>query len=309
MSDQSRILVTGADGFVGQHLVPFLATQGYTVVAASRAPATFENPNVVNVELPDLSKPLDWSPLLNQCDVVIHLAGIAHKFALDELYDRVNNQSTAALARASSRCGIQHLIFVSSIAAQSGSFSDHELTELDPPKPNNAYGRSKLAAEKAVRASGVPFTILRPVVIYGHGEKGNFAAIHKISRLPIPLPFGALTAKRSVLSIDNFNSAIATVLTQPLAKDTMFIVSDPTPVTVADLIAQYRATLGRSPHLFPVSEKWLGRCLKLLGQSSTWERIGRPLVASPDKLLEIGWIPNASALSATQDQIAEDRVL
>lgn len=306
MSDKGRILVTGADGFIGQHLVPFLAKQGYTVVAASRAPAAFENPNIVNTELPDLSKPFDWSPLLNQCDVVIHLAGIAHKFAVDELYDRVNHHATAALARASSSCGIKHLIFVSSIAAQSGSFSDHELTETDPPRPNNAYGRSKLAAEKAVRKSGVPFTILRPVVIYGHGEKGNFAAIHKLSRLPIPLPFGALTAKRSVLSIENFNSAIATVLTHPLAHDTMFIVSDPTPVTVADLIAQYRTTLGRSPGLLPVPEKWLELCLKLLLQSSTWERIGRPLVASPDKLREIGWIPTASALSPLGRQSADD---
>ena len=87
------------------------------------------------------------------------------------------------------------------------------------PKPTNSYGRSKLAAEQAVRASGVSFTILRPVVMYGQGEKGNFqgekgnfSIIHKISRLPVPLPFGALTAQRSVLSVDNFSSAVVMVL-------------------------------------------------------------------------------------------------
>ncbi|WP_213770090.1 NAD-dependent epimerase/dehydratase family protein [Bradyrhizobium sp. dw_78] len=291
MSDQSRVLVTGADGFVGRHLVPFLAKRGYRVVAASRAAVRFDEPTVVNVELPDLSKPFNWQPLLGQCDIVIHLAGIAHKFAVDELYDRVNHQATATLACAASSCGIKHLIFISSIAAQSGSFSEHDLTETDPPRPNNAYGRSKLAAEKAVRTAGVPFTILRPVVIYGTGEKGNFATVHRISRLPIPLPFGALKAQRSVLSIENFNSAIETALINPGARGETFIIADPTPVTVADLIARYRVSLGRESQLLPVPERWLELSLKAIGQGATWERLGRPLVASPSKFLAIGWNP------------------
>jgi nucleoside-diphosphate-sugar epimerase len=291
MSDKSRVLVTGADGFVGRHLVPYLAKRGYTVVAASRAAALFDSPKIISVKLPDLSKPFDWSPLLEQCDIVVHLAGIAHKFAVDELYDRVNHQTTASLARAASGLGIKHLVFISSIAAQSGSFSDHELTEADPPRPNNAYGRSKLAAEKAVRASGVRFTILRPVVIYGAGEKGNFATIHKISRLPIPLPFGALKAQRSVLSIENFNSAVETALTNPRAQGETFIVADPTPVTVADLISRYRTSLGRTSWLLSVPEKWLEMSLKVTGQSATWERLGCPLVASPRKFIAIGWNP------------------
>jgi nucleoside-diphosphate-sugar epimerase len=291
MSDKCRVLVTGADGFIGRHLVPFLAERGYTVVAASRAAALFEDANVSSVKLPDLSRPFDWAPLLAQCDAVVHLAGIAHKFAVDDLYDRVNHQATAALAKAATSCGIKHLIFISSIAAQSGSFADHELTETDPPKPNNAYGRSKLAAEKAVRSSGIQFTILRPVVIYGTGEKGNFAAIHRISRLPIPLPFGALKAQRSVLSIENFNSAIETALINRRAYGEVFIVADPVPVTVADLISRHRTILGRPDWLLPVPEGLLEAGLRTVGQSATWERLGRPLVASPKKLLGIGWVP------------------
>jgi UDP-glucose 4-epimerase len=292
MRDQTRVLVTGSDGFVGRHLVPYLARRDYKVVAASRTAARLDDPNIISVKLPDLSHPFDWQPLLRQCDVVVHLAGIAHKFAIDDLYDRVNHQATAALARAASSCGTKHLIFISSIAAQSGSFSDQELTENDPPRPNNAYGRSKLAAEKAVRKAGVPFTILRPVVIYGEGEKGNFATVHKISRLPIPLPFGALKARRSVLSIENFNSAVETALTNPDARNETFIISDPTPVTVADLIARYRVSLGRTSWLLPVPEKWLELSLKVVGQTAAWERLGCPLVASCSKFLAIGWDPS-----------------
>jgi nucleoside-diphosphate-sugar epimerase len=289
---KTRVLVTGADGFVGRHLVPYLVAKGYSVVAASRAATTFDNPEVTAVPLSDLSRLFDWQPLLDQCDAVVHLAGIAHKYAGDDFYDRVNHRATSALARAISRGPTKHLVFISSIAAQSGSFADHHLTEDDFPTPNNAYGRSKFAAEQAIRAAGISFTILRPVVIYGEGEKGNFAVVHRLSRLPIPLPFGGLTAQRSVLSIQNFKSAVEIALNNPRARGETFIVSDPAPVTVATLIARHRTSLGRSPWLMRVPESWLKASLKAMGQGAIWERIGRPLVAPPRKLLSIGWKPS-----------------
>jgi nucleoside-diphosphate-sugar epimerase len=291
MNDQTRVLVTGSDGFVGRHLVPYLASRGYKVIAASRGAPSFEDPNIKAVLLPDLSMPCDWRPLLQQCDAVIHLAGIAHHFAADDLYDLVNHRATAALADAALRFGTTHLVFVSSILAQSGPSSEHELTEDGPPRPNSPYGRSKLAAERAIRAAGVPFTILRPVVIHGDGEKGNFATLYRVSRLPIPLPFGKLTAQRSVLSIHNFNSAIAAVLSNPRARGETFILSDPMPVTVAELVASHRASLGRPSWLVPLPERWLELSLKAVGQSAMWERIGRSQIAKPSKLLAIGWKP------------------
>jgi nucleoside-diphosphate-sugar epimerase len=294
MKHQNTILVTGANGFVGRHLVPHLAAQGQQVIAASRTAFSFEDRNIVTVTLPDLSTPFNWELLLERCDAVVHLAGIADNFATDDLYDRINHQATAALAHAAFRCGTNHLIFISSINAQSGSSSSHELNEDDVPQPNNAYGRSKLAAEQAIRAAGVSFTILRPVAIYGEGGKGGFATVHRISRLPIPLPLGALTALRSVLSIQNFNSAVQTALTKPSARGETFIVSDPTPVTIAHLIASYRLSLGRSPGLLALPERWLEKSLRAIGQGATWERIGCPLVASPSKLLAIGWDPEPS---------------
>lgn len=290
--EKPRVLVTGADGFVGGHLVPYLAARGYRVIAASRAARSFDNPNVTAIPLPDLSKLFDWQSMLDSCDAVVHLAGIAHKYAGDDFYDRVNHRATSALARAMARSGTQHLVFISSIAAQSGSYASHELSEDDFPTPNNAYGRSKFAAEQAVRAAGISFTILRPVVIYGEGEKGNFATVHRLSRLPIPLPFGALTARRSVLSIQNFNSAVETALSNPRAQGETFIVSDPKPTTVADLIARHRASLGRPPWLMPVPQRWIEASLKAAGRGAIWERIGMPLVAPPAKLLAIGWEPD-----------------
>jgi nucleoside-diphosphate-sugar epimerase len=291
MKDQTTVLVTGADGFIGSHVVPHLAAWGYRVIAAARTPVAFDGPNIVAARLPDLSAPFDWDPLVEGCDAVVHLAGIAHRHAHERQYDRVNRQATEALAQAAFRRGI-HLVFVSSIAAQSGSFSDQELTEEDPPTPNNSYGRSKLAAEEAVRASGVSFTILRPVVIYGGGEKGNFALVHKIASLPLPLPFGALTARRSVLSVENFNSAVETVLANPRSRGETLIVSDPVPITVAEVIARHRASLNRPAWLVPIPERWLELSLRLMGQNAAWQGIGCPLVARPRKLLALGWEPS-----------------
>jgi UDP-glucose 4-epimerase len=95
-----------------------------------------------------------------------------------------------------------------------------------------------------------------------------------------------------VLSVQNLNSAITTALTDPRAHGETFIVADPTPITVADLIARYRAGFGRSPWLFPIPESWVEFALNVMGQSAIWHRIGCPLVARPDKLLAIGWKPS-----------------
>lgn len=287
----ATVLVTGADGFIGRNLVGYLASQGFGVIAASRTATATSHPSVVTAPLPDLSLPFDWQPLLERCDAVVHLAGVAHRFSDDEQYNLVNHLATAGLAKAACRQQ-KHLVFVSSIAAQSGPFSEQELTEEAPPKPANTYGRSKLAAEQAIRASGACFTILRPVVIYGQGEKGNVSIIHRVSSLPIPLPFGALTAQRSILSIGNFCSAIVTVLTDPCAQGETFIVSDPTPVTVSDLISRHRATLGRSPGLVAIPERWIELTFAAFGLADTWNRVGRPLVARPTKLLALGWKPS-----------------
>jgi UDP-glucose 4-epimerase len=289
MTDKTTVLVTGSDGFIGRHLVPFLASHGFYVIAASRS-AGASGDKISAAVLPDLSETFDWTPLLQRCDAVVHLAGIAHTYADEALYDLVNHRATETLAHSAAELG-KHLVFISSIAAQSGSFSERELTEDDPPQPTNAYGRSKLAAEEAIRKAGGSFTTLRPVVIYGQGEKGNLATIRKIAQLPLPLPFGGLTARRSVLSVKNLNSAITTALTDPRARRQTFIVSDPTPVTVADLIARYRAGFGRPAWLFPAPEVLFELALRAIGQTPVWQRIGCPLVARPNKLLALGWKP------------------
>src|SRR6185369_2055159 len=198
----TRILVTGASGFVGRALVTELAGLGYAVRAAMRQPADVFPRNVEVVAVSDLTRPVEWRALLKGIETVVHLAGIAHAGPeiAEDLYDRVNRLATAELAKAAQASGVRHLVFISSIRAQSGPSSNEVLHETDEPHPTDAYGRSKHAAEDAVRASGVPFTILRPVLIYGPGVKGNLDRLVRLAKKPWPLPLGLCRNRRSLLA-------------------------------------------------------------------------------------------------------------
>jgi UDP-glucose 4-epimerase len=280
-----RVLVTGADGFLGRYLVAGLP--GHTLICASRR----RMPGVDWRPLPDLGGNVDWAPLLQGVDAVVHLANIAHQQASEDDFARVNQRATASLCAAAKGAGVRQLVYVSSIYAQVGHSSARVIRETDVPAPINAYGRSKLATERAVAESGVPYTVLRPALVLGAGAKGNAGTLEKFARLPLPLPLGSIDAKRSFLSAENFPSAVATVLADARALGETYIVADPEPRTVGEVVADMRIRLGRSPNLFPVPRGSLEFGVKALGGRGIWEKIGTPFIASADKLLALGWKP------------------
>jgi len=291
----SRILITGASGFIGRAMVRAFAADGRTLRAAARRAPQPQLPETVELaQHGDLAQPVDWRSALDGVAQVVHLAGIAHagRGVAEEQYDRVNREATARLAEAALRAGVRQFVFVSSIRAQSGPAADHALSERDRAAPSDAYGRSKLAAEEAVRAAGVPFTILRPVLVYGAGVKGNFATIWRLAQSRLPLPVKDFSNRRSFLGLDNFVSALSFVLATPATIGETYIVADPgVPPRLAEVIAIMRQATGRRPLLLPMPMQCVEIPLRIAGRGDLWERLGGNLRVDVGKLIAAGWQP------------------
>jgi len=305
----TRLLVTGATGFVGRAVTAAFARDHAVRAALRQAPQRPFAGSVEIVQHPDLSQRFDWAPVLDGVDHVVHLAGIAHTGGVAAAsYDRVNHAATAELAAAVARAGVRRLVFVSSLRAQSGPAADRVLTEADEAKPTDAYGRSKLAAEAAVKTAGAPFTILRPVLLYGPGVKGNFALLLRAARSPWPLPVKDFTNRRSLPGLDNFISALRFVLATPATAGETYIVADPEiPPRLPDVIATLRQAEGRRPLLVPMPMQFIESSLRLVGRGALWQRVGGDLRADPAKLIAAGWQPAHDTKSGLAALVQGDR--
>lgn len=290
----SRILVTGASGFIGSAVVRALAKARHQVRAAVRNVEAASFPeNVEIVTHADLTSVVDWRPIVDGIDAVIHLAAIAHvgRKTPESHYDRVNRAATAELAAAATCAGVQRFVFLSSIRAQTGPSADHALTEDDEPRPADAYGRSKLAAEAEVRAAGVPFTILRSALVYGPGAKGNLARLLQFADSRWPLPFATFGNRRSLLGIDNLITAFIFVLASPTTVGETYVVADPDPMRLSDVIATVREAQGRSRMMLPAPPILFEFPFRAIRRYDVFERFGGNLRIDPGKLLTAGWRP------------------
>jgi len=286
------IALTGATGFIGRHLLAELPKRGYRVRVLLRRPAEVP-PGATSAVIGDIAQPFNMAAALRDVDAVIHSAGLAHAMSglPEDDYRAINTQGTLGLAQAAERAGVRRFVFLSSIRAQSGPVSETILTEAMAPHPTDPYGRSKLEAEEGLARLGLDWAALRPVLVYGPGVKGNMASLMALARSPWPLPLGGLKARRSLLALDNLTAAVEAVLRAPGPLRRPFIVADPEPVTVPEIVTALRAGLGRSPGLLPVPAPLLKMAATSMGRREAYERLAGSLVASPAALAELGWVP------------------
>lgn len=314
MTTRGVVLVTGASGFVGRGVVPYLAARGWQVRAAARRIDRIPSgPGITPVASPELTVATDWRALIEGVTHVVHLAGLAHAMSglPEDAYTAINASSTVSLANAVRAARVKRMVLISSIRAAIGAVSARVIRESDTPAPDDAYGRSKLAAEtgmlRALDGGATEGVVLRPVLVYGPGVRGNMAAMNKLARLPVPLPLGSLRNKRSVVSLGNLSSAIEHALTSPNVAGGTYLVTDGTPASVADMLTWLRQGLGRKPGLVPLPLGPLKAALLLAGRRGVWDRIAGDLVADVSALKGTGWMPPETTAEALAAAIRLDR--
>ena len=297
----TRVLVTGATGFVGRTVLPDLLARGYRVRAALRRPAPLPA-GIETVTVAELGPDTEWEPALAGVDLVVHLAARVHMPGetgpeAAARYHRTNIEGTRRLAGAAVAAGVRRFVFMSSVKAL-GEGGDEPLTEATPPAPGDPYGRSKLEAEAALgQAAGTAmgWVVLRPPLVYGPGVGANFLRLLHLSRSGLPLPLAAVNNRRSLVFVGNLASAVGTVLGHPGAANQAFLVHDGTALAVPDLIRRLARHVGRPARLFPVPPRLLRLAARGLGARGAFERLCGSLEVDDSALrTATGWVPPVS---------------
>lgn len=299
----STILVTGASGFVARSLITEIKASGNRVVGVSRVPSVSEADEFFSV--PDFAVNGVWKRPLESCDIVMHLAARVH--VMNDSSDnplaefrKTNVDGTLNLAKQASLAGVKRFIFVSSIKVN-GEYTETGVpfTEADLPKPQDAYGISKLEAEQGLmliaQQTGMEVVIIRPPLVYGAGVKANFASMLRMVARGIPLPLGAIYNKRSLVYIDNLISLILKCIEHPAAVNQVFLVSDGHDLSTTELLRGCAAALGVKARLLPIPQKPLEAFAAMIGKKDVAQRLCGNLQVDISKARSLlGWIPPVS---------------
>lgn len=266
-----KIVISGASGFIGRALIPYLLTAGHEVKAWPR----HYDLNQSSSHIP----PREWIEQLEGVDAVIHLAGLAHQRNLQnpEPYFRINRDGTLLLAAAAQRAGVKRFIFLSS-AKVFGEGGDTIYRAASVPAPQDAYAQSKWQAEQRLReqnaSAHMELVILRPPLVYALEAKANFAQLVSLARLPIPLPFAGIENQRALIGLDNLIDLISICLTNPSAPGKTLLCADAHHYSLPDLLTNIRRALDRAPNLFRIPKPALSTLAIMLGASKSERLFG-----------------------------------
>jgi nucleoside-diphosphate-sugar epimerase len=297
----TRVLVTGATGFVGRALVRRLLADGRQVRAAVRPGATALPREVETAVIGDIGPETDWRTALAGVGAIVHLAARAHVLRdsspdVHALYRAVNTLGALRLAEAAAAAGVRRFVFLSSARVHGDHSTGAPFTESSPLAATDPYGRSKAEAERGLAAlaaaGGLDPVILRPPLVYGPGARGNFARLVRLVARGVPLPLGAVRNRRSLVFVGNLVDAIVRSLDHPAAARETFMVSDGEDVSTPELIRRIARVLGKSTRLTPVPPAVLRLGGRLVGRSDDVARLLDDLVVDSSRIGErLGWRP------------------
>ena len=279
-----KILVTGATGFVGRQLIKVLAENALlTIFAAIRNSVDTFNKNIQTVIIENLGPDNDWNSVVDTVDVIVHTAARVHVMKenvgdpLSE-FRRVNVEGTLNLARQAAASGVKRFIFVSSIKVNGETTKlNQPFSESDSPNPVDPYGISKYETEiglyKLAKETGMEVVCIRPPLVYGPGVKANFMSMMRWVNLGVPLPFGAIHNKRSLVALDNLVDLIITCIDHPRAANQTFFAGDGIDLSTTELLQHVAIAMNKTARLLPIPQYMIEVGLKLVGKKALAQRL------------------------------------
>lgn len=303
-----NVFLTGITGFVGCAAADRFLTAGHQVRAALRHTNLPLAQGIEPVIFDNLATH-DWAPSLIGQSVVVHCAARVHVMndqSVDPLseFRKVNVEGTLNLARHAAEMGVKRFVFISSIKVNGeGTEPGQPYAADDIPAPLDPYGITKWEAEQGLRdiaaRTGMEVVIIRPVLVYGPGVKANFLSMMRWLDKGVPLPFGSIHNRRSIVALDNLVDLMLTTIDHPAAANQTFLVSDGEDVSTSELLRRMAKALGRPARLLPVPSGVLSAAATLLGKASLAQRLCGSLQVDINKTRSLlHWTPPVSMGSA-----------
>jgi len=297
-----KVLITGASGLVGSALATDLMQRGiHDVRGAVRANSKAQLPEERRALVGDLGADTDWRAALSGIDAVVHLAARVHVMRETErdalsVFRRVNVAGTLKLAEQAAAAGVRRFVFMSTVKVNK---EEGMCVESDRPAPTDPYSISKLEAEDGLRfvssKSGMELVVIRPPLVYGPGVRANFLSLMRAIARGVPLPFGAVSNKRSYIGVDNLTDFIIRCLEHPNARGETFLLCDGEDLSTAELVQQLARSMGRRPRLFPVPEWLMVAGAAILGRKDMAQRLLSSLQIDSSKARRmLAWHPRLS---------------
>lgn len=296
---KSRILVTGASGFLGSALSRQISEfENASVTSAVRMESSTVYGKQLLIE--DFGASFNLLESLKQQEVVIHTAAVAHNKSSGGIleFEKVNTKGTVRLANQAAKSGVKRFVFLSSIGVN-GVTTSKPFSEDDDPNPSDPYAESKWRAEQGLwdiqRKTGMEVVIIRPPLVYGANAPGNFATLTKLVEKSLPLPFGAVKNKRSYIALDNLVDFIMICIDHPLAANEVFLIADGEDISTSDLLRRVANAMGKPSRLIPVPEKLLAFGAAVIGKQDMARRLLGSLQVDISKARQIlDWAPPIS---------------
>jgi nucleoside-diphosphate-sugar epimerase len=303
-----KILLTGANGFIGEYLYEALKANGHEVQTVTRnSEPKFGNKNIAC----DLEQKSNLDHIIGENEVVVHLAGRAHVMSdtganKAEAYKSANTDVTRKLAESAHRKGVRRFVFLSSVKVN-GEKTQYNcpFTLDDTPSPQDDYGISKLRAENALRSvctrSSMDYVIIRTPLVYGKGVRANFASLSRIVQSGAPLPFAAIKNKRSFVSLYNLVDALVLSMTSSEASNSTLFVSDGEDLSTPELVRAIAHSQGSRTILLWVPAVVLRAFAGLFRKVNLYSRLCDSLTVDiSETRKKLQWIPRYSVLESLE---------